>query len=78
MKRLSNKTDINKGQEVPSINLNLQTKVSQYLVQQGQAKEGGVGEGSKNKYMFFFFSFYKCKIKTTYKLKYANNKNQAK
>ena len=36
------KTDINKGQEVPSINLNL-TKAAQYLVQQGQAKEGGRG-----------------------------------
>ena len=44
MKRLSNKTDINKGQEVPSINLNLQTEVAQYLVQQGQAKEGGGGK----------------------------------
>ena len=43
MKRLNKKTDINKGQEVPSINLNLQTKASQYLVQQGQAKEGGGG-----------------------------------
>ena len=51
MKRLSNKTDINKGQEVPSINLNLQTAVAQYLVQQGQAKErGGGGEGRKNKF----------------------------
>ena len=78
MKRLSNKTNINKGQEVPSINLNLQTEVSQYLVQQGQAKEGGGGRSSKNKYMFFLFFFYKCKIKTTYKQKYADNKNQAK
>ena len=43
MKRLSKKTDINKGQEVPSININLQTKATQYLVQQGQAKEGGRG-----------------------------------
>ena len=50
MKRLSNKTDINKGQEIPSINLNLQTEVAQYLVQKGQAKEGGGGEGSKNKF----------------------------
>ena len=41
MKRLSKKTDINKGQEVPSINLNLQIEAAQYLVQQGQAKEGG-------------------------------------
>ena len=49
MKRLSNNTDINKGQEVPSINLNLQTEVAQYLVQQGQAKGGG-GESSKNKF----------------------------
>ena len=47
MKRLSNKTDINKGQEVPSINLNLQTKAAQYLVQQGQAKEGGGGKAAK-------------------------------
>ena len=44
MKRLSNKTNINKGQEVPSINLNLQIEVSQYLVQQVQAKEGGGGK----------------------------------
>ena len=43
MKRLRKKTDINKGQEVPSINLNLQTKADQYLVQQGQAKERGRG-----------------------------------
>ena len=50
MKRLSNKSDINKGQEFLSINLNLQTEVAQYLVQQGQAKEGGGGEGSKNKF----------------------------
>ena len=65
MKRLSNKTDINKGQEVPSINLNLQTKAAQYLVQQGQAKEGGGGASSTNKYTFFLIFFYKCKIKTT-------------
>ena len=50
MKRLSNNTNMNKGQEVPSINLNLQTQVSQYLVQQGQAKEGGGGEGRKKKF----------------------------
>ena len=50
MKRPTNKTDINKGQEVPSVNLNLQTEVAQYLVQQGQAKEGGGGEGNKNKF----------------------------
>ena len=48
MKRLSKKTDINKGQEVLSINLNLQTKSDQYLVQQGQTKEGGKGASSKN------------------------------
>ena len=78
MKRPRNKTDINKGQKVPRINLNLQTKVFQYLVQKGQAKEGGGGESSKNKYMFFLFIFYKCKRKTTYKQKYADNKNQAK
>ena len=56
-------TDINKGQEVPSINLNLQTKAAQYLVQQGQAKERGGGPSSKNKYRFFLLLFYKCKIK---------------
>ena len=43
MKRLSNMNDINKGQQVPSINLNLQTEVAQYLFQQGQDKEGGGG-----------------------------------
>ena len=63
MKRLSKKTNINKGQEVPSINLNLQTNAAQYLVQQGQAKEGGGGESSKNKYTFFLIFFYKCKRK---------------
>ena len=79
MKRLSNKTDINKGQQVPSINLNLQTKVAQYLVQQGQAKEGGGGgASSKNKYMFFLIFFHKSKRKTTYKVKYEDNKNKAK
>ena len=79
MKRLSKKIDINKGQEVPSINLNLQTKAAQYFVQQGQAKErGGGGWSSKNKYMFFLFFFYKYKIKTTYKQKHADDKNKAK
>ena len=53
MKRPSNKNDINKGQEVPRINLNLQTKVAQYLVQQGQAKEGGVGEVAKISIRYF-------------------------
>ena len=68
MKRLSKKNDINKGQEVLiRINLNLETKVSQYLFQQGQAKEGGGGGSSKNNYTFFLFFFYKCKRKTTYK-----------
>ena len=43
----------------PSINLNLQTEVAQYLVQQGQAKEGGVAEGKKNKFK---------KLKETYKI----------
>ena len=76
MKRLNKKTDINKGQEIPSINLNLQTKAAQYLVQQGQAKERGKGESNKNK--FFLIFFYKCKRKTTYKEKYADNKNKAK
>ena len=78
MKRLSKNTDINKGQQVRSINLNLQTKAAQYLVQQGQAKEGGGGESSKKKYTFFLILFYKWKRKTTYKAKYANNKNKAK
>ena len=59
MKRLSNNTDINKGQEVPSINLNLQTEAPQYLVQQGQAKEGGGGEGNENKLKY---------LKETYKI----------
>ena len=78
MKRPSNKADINKGQEVPSINLNLQTEVARYLVQQGQTKEGGGGSSSTNKYRFFLIFFYKCKIKTTYKAKYADKKNKAK
>ena len=47
MKRLSTKTDINKGQQVLSINLNLQTKAAQHLVQQGQTKEIGRGEATK-------------------------------
>ena len=63
MKRLRKKTDINKGKEVPSINLNLQTKAAQYLVQQGQTKEGGGGPSSKNKYRFFLIFFCKCKRK---------------
>ena len=53
MKRLSKRIDINKGQEVPSVNLNLQTKAAQYLVQKGQAKEGGRGGKQQNKYTFF-------------------------
>ena len=69
MKRLSNKPDRNKGQEVPSINLNQQTEAAQYLVQQGQTKEGGGGESNNNKYMLFLFLFYKFKIKNIYKLK---------
>ena len=48
MKRPSNKNDINKLQEVPRINLNLQTEAADYLVQQGEAKEGGGGGGNKN------------------------------
>jgi len=78
MKRLSKKTDINKGQEVPSINLNLQTKAAQYLVQQGQTKEGGGGASNKNKYRFFLIFFYKSKRKTTYKAKHADKKNKTK
>ena len=56
MKRLSKKTDINKGQEVPSINLNLQIDVAQYLVQQGQAKEGGGGKATKTSICYVYFS----------------------
>ena len=78
MKRLSKNTEINKGQEVPSINLNQQTVATQYLVQQGQTKEGSGGASSTNKYRFFLILFYKCKRKTTYKEKYADNKNKAK
>ena len=54
MKRPRNKTNINKGQEVPSINLNLQIEFSQYLVQQGQTKEGG-GGGKQQKQVLFNF-----------------------
>ena len=71
-------TGTNKGQEVPRINLNLQTEATQYLVQQGQAKEGGGGKSSKNKYMLFLFLFHKCKRKTTYKEKYGDKNNTAK
>ena len=56
MNRLSKKADINKGQEVLSINLNLQTEVAQYLVQQGQAKEGG-GGGKQQKQVYVLFIF---------------------
>ena len=65
MKRLSKNTDINKCQEVPSIILNLQTEVVQYLVQQGQAKEGGGGRGeaAKASICFFNFSFINAKEK---------------
>ena len=59
MKRLSNTTNINKGQEVPSINVNLQIEAAQYLFQQGQAKAGGVEDGSKNKFKY---------LKETYKI----------
>ena len=63
MKSQSKKTDINKGQEVPSINLNPQRKAAQYLVQQVQTKEGGGGARNTNKYRFFLIFFYKCKRK---------------
>ena len=63
MKRLSKNTDKNKGQEVPSININLQTKAAQYLVQQGQAKEGGGGEAAKTSIRSFYFSFINAKEK---------------
>ena len=76
MKRLSNKTYINKSQEVPRINLNLQTKAAQYLGQQGQTKEKGRGKAVKTS-IDFKFSFINAK-KHTYKQKYADNKNQAK
>ena len=56
MKRLSKKNDINKGQQVPSITLNLQTKAAQYLVQQGQAKERG-GGGQQHKQVNVLFNF---------------------
>ena len=78
MKRIRNNIDISKGQEVPRINQDLQIEAAQYLVQQGQAKERGRGESSKNKYTFFLILFYKCKRKTTYKAKYVDNKNKAK
>ena len=56
MKRLSNNTNINKGLEAPCINLNVQIEAAQYLVQQGQAKEGGGGESSKKQvYVLFIF-----------------------
>ena len=76
MKRLNTKTDINKGQEVLRVNLNLQTKATQHLVQQGQTKERGRGESSKRSSFLIFF--YKCKRKTTYKAKHADKKNKAK
>ena len=63
MKKLRKKTDINKGQEVLSINLNLQTKAAQYLVQQGQAKEGGGGKAAKTSICSFYFSFINAKEK---------------
>ena len=53
MKILSNNTDINKGQQVPSININLQTEATQYLIQQGQAKEGGGGKAAKKSIGYF-------------------------
>ena len=56
MKRLSTNTDIKKGQQVLSINLNLQTKAAQYLVQQGQAKERG-GGGKQHKQVNVLFNF---------------------
>ena len=52
----ANKTDINKGQEVPSINIDLQTKAAQYLVQQGQTKERGGGWGQQ-KQVYALFNF---------------------
>ena len=51
MKRPSNKTDINKGQEVPSINLILQIEAVQYLIQQDQGKEGSGGKAAKTSSM---------------------------
>ena len=76
MKRLSNKTDINKGQEVPSINLNLQTKAAQYLVQQGQAKEGVEGRDSKNKFFLIFFYKWKRKLPTKQSMQIIGTKQK--
>ena len=60
MNRLSNNTDIKKVQEVPSINLNLQTKAAQYLVQQGQTKERGRGKSNKrSSFLIFFYKMQK-------------------
>ena len=47
MKRLRKKSDINKGQEVPSINLNLQTKAAQYLVHKVKPKKEVGGKLTK-------------------------------
>ena len=63
MKRPRNKNDINKGQEVPRINLNLQAEAAQYLVQQGQAKEGVGGKAVKTSICSFYFSFINAKEK---------------
>ena len=41
-------------------------------------KERGRGGKQQNKNTFFLIFFYKCKRKTTYKAKYADNKNKAK
>ena len=63
MKILSNRTDTIKGQEVPRINQNLQTEVAQYLVQQGQTKEGGGGKAAKTSICSFYFYFINAKEK---------------
>ena len=47
MKRLSKNTNINKGQEVPRVNLNLQTKAAQYLVHKVKPKKEVGGKAAK-------------------------------
>ena len=48
MKRPSNTTDINKGQEAPRINLNLQTKVARHMSNKVKPKKE-VGDKQQNK-----------------------------
>jgi len=76
MKRLSIKTDINKGQEVPSINLTYKQRLLSTLSNKVKPKKE-VGGKARNKSSFLIF-FYKCKRKTTYKAKHADKKNKTK